>query len=119
MRGEFRDDHPRTTLTLPGLRDDFEVEFIVDTGFAGDLSLPLRLVNQSAVSLMGFRLRRLPTGQEFQCPYCFMMLEWDGEVRQTEVLILEGEPLLGTVLMRENLLQVEMTDGGEAVIEPL
>ncbi len=39
--------------------------------------------------------------------------------RDDEALILEGGPLLGTVLMRENLLQVEMTDGGEAVIEPL
>ena len=48
-----------------------------------------------------------------------IMLDWNGETRTTEVLVLEGEPLLGTVLMRENLLQVEMTDGGEVIIEPL
>ena len=47
------------------------------------------------------------------------MLNWFEEGRPTEVLILEGEPLLGTVLMREHLLQVEMTEGGETVIDPL
>ncbi|MGI4792065.1 MAG: hypothetical protein ACRYFS_24850 [Janthinobacterium lividum] len=119
MQGTFRDEHPRIVLSLPGMQDRLDVEFIVDTGFAGDLSLPIRLINQTEVTLMGFRDRRLATGQEFRCPYCSIMLEWDGEVRLTEVLVLEGDPLLGTVLLREYLILVEMTDGGEISIEPL
>jgi len=47
------------------------------------------------------------------------MLEWNEEQRSTEVLILEGDPLLGTVLLREYLIQMEMTEGGQVAIEPL
>ena len=124
MRGSFHDDHPRITITLPGTREDFELEFIADTGFAGtgfagDLSLPVRLVNQAAVTLLGSRTRRLATVQKFQCPYGSILLDWEDEVRPTEVLILEGEPLLGTVLMREYLFQAEMIEGGVVAIEPL
>ncbi len=48
-----------------------------------------------------------------------MSLEWDDEPRSTEVLALEGEPLIGTRLLREMLLQAEMSDGGTVQIEPL
>ena len=119
MHGTFRDDHPRMILALDGANGDLEVEFVVDTGFAGDLSLPVRLVTEVVATMMGFRIRKLASGQQFRCPYSSTLIEWNGEARQTEILILEGEPLLGTELMREYLLQVEMSDGGETLIEPL
>ena len=119
MFGVFRDEHPRITLSMPGLQDGFEVEFIVDTGYAGDLAMPLRLARQLDSLAAGTQERLLATGQPFQCSAYEIMLDWNGENRTTEVLVLEGEPLLGTVLMREYLIQMEMTDGGEIVIEPL
>ncbi len=44
--GEFRGHFPRITLTLPGIQGEVEVEFIVETGFDGDLALPEILLNQ-------------------------------------------------------------------------
>ena len=41
--GYVRDHLPRVTIVLPGLNGDVPVEFIVDTGFDGDISLPSRL----------------------------------------------------------------------------
>lgn len=104
---------------MPGRGGDLEVEFIVDTGFAGDLALPAYLVNQIEGTLIGFRDRRLATGQQFRCPSYEIMLDWNDEPRPTEVLILEGDPLLGTVILREHLLQMEMMEGGEVSIEAL
>ena len=38
--GSFRDGHPRLTVLLPSQNGPLEIEFIVDTGFDGDLALP-------------------------------------------------------------------------------
>ena len=38
--GVFRDGHPRTAITVYGDDAPQEVDFIVDTGFEGDLALP-------------------------------------------------------------------------------
>jgi predicted aspartyl protease len=46
MIGEFRDGHPRARLTLNGLAGQLELEFVVDTGFDGDLALPGHLARQ-------------------------------------------------------------------------
>jgi hypothetical protein len=48
-----------------------------------------------------------------------LTIEWNDEQRLTEVLVLEGNSLLGNELLYGSLLQVEMTDGGEISIEPL
>lgn len=47
------------------------------------------------------------------------MLDRNDEPRQTEVLVLEGDPRLGTVIRRGYLLQMEMMDGGDVSIEAL
>lgn len=117
--GVFRDEHPRLTLTLTGATGEFPVEFIVDTGFAGDLSLPSHLAEQLADEFSGFSERRLANGQRFQCRVHEIFLTWNDEIRPTEVLVLEGDPLLGTVLLRDHLLQMEMTDGGEISVDTL
>ena len=107
MFGVFRGEHPRLTLVLPAFQGEIEVEFIVDTGFAGDLALPSNIESQLNGLAGGPQERRLAAGQIFYCDSYEIMLDWNSESRTTEVLVLEGEPLLGTVLMRENLLQVD------------
>ncbi len=58
-------------------------------------------------------------GSRRQKPHYELTLDWNGEPRQTEVMALEGNPLLGGALLRGFLLQAEMTDGGEVLIESL
>ena len=119
MIGVFRGDHPRVKLVLPGRQGSIEIEFVADTGFNGDLAVPYQIAVQLESVRAGPQDYMLANGQFLQCASYEVMLDWFEESRPTEVLILEGEPLLGTVLMREHLLQVEMTDGGETLIEPL
>ena len=38
--GAWRDGFPRLRLTLMGERGPLDLEFIIDTGFNGDLALP-------------------------------------------------------------------------------
>ena len=119
MLGTFRDEHPRIILPLPQVGAETDVEFIVDTGFAGDLALPAHLAGLLEGTFSGFGERRLANGQYLKCRTYEIMLDWNDEPRPTEVLVLEGDPLAGTTLFREYLIQMEMTDGGEVVIEAL
>ncbi len=40
IQGHVRDDFPYVSLSLPGHNGPVSVEFIMDTGFNGDLALP-------------------------------------------------------------------------------
>ena len=67
MFGVFRGEHPRLTLVLPAFQGEIEVEFIIDTGFAGDLALPSNTARQLNGLSAGPQERRLATGQIFYC----------------------------------------------------
>jgi len=117
--GTFRGEHPRVTLMLPGKSGDFEVEFILDTGFAGDLTLPNHVVDRVEGSALGLARRRLTSGQQLQFRADEIVLDWNDELRPTEILVMEGDPLLGTTLSKDTLLQIEVAEGGEVSFEPL
>lgn len=119
MLGHVRDDMPYLTLALPGVNGPLAVEFIVGTGFAGELALPRSLAEQLDGANPSSRPVRLADGAISLRPYFEITLEWADEERLVEVLLLEGEPLLGGMLLRGFQLRAEMTDGGEVEIEPL
>lgn len=120
ISGEVRDGFPRVRLDLPGPSHPVGVEFIIDTGFDGELALPLSVLRRLDVSTMpGRQLIRLADGSMGASATHEIWLDWNGEARLTSILLLEGHPLVGVQLLTEHLLQCEMTDGGEVVIEPL
>ncbi len=67
MLGTFREEHPRITLPLPQIGGEIAVEFIVDTGFAGDLTLPAHLAGLLEGTFAGFGERRLANAQYLKC----------------------------------------------------
>ncbi len=117
--GVFRDDHPRLTLSLPSASGEEFIEFIINTGFAGDLALPLSILVRLEADAVGIDSFALADGSQLDCYVYAMRLDWNGQPRQVEVLALDGEPLLGTRLLRQMLLQAEMVDGGEVEIGPI
>lgn len=119
IAGFFREGHPRAVLDLPSAAGPLEVEFIVDTGFEGDLALPHALAGRLGVERFGFRRRIIAGGAVVNCPFYEILLEDDESARRVEVLVLEGRPLLGTTFLQDCLLQVEIVEGGEVLVEPL
>ncbi len=119
MLGHVRDSFARLTLPLPGREGLVNVEFIVDTGFEGELSLPQHLLNQLVVSDASRRPVLLADGTRRERPFHKIIVDWHDEPRLAEALALDGNPLLGAELLAESLLQAEMTDGGEVSVEPL
>jgi clan AA aspartic protease len=115
--GLFRDHLPRVTLLLPGSSGSIPVEFIVDTGFDGDLALPSNILHQLDAQPLFLSLRALGDGTLRECPVYQLAWECNDEPRTVEVLALEHNPLLGTMLLEGCHLAVDMAEGGEVVIE--
>jgi clan AA aspartic protease len=105
------------TLDLPGNELPLTVEFILDTGFDGDLALPSRILGQLNTRPLFRTLRRLGDGSLLECPVYELELEWHDESRTVEVLVLENNPLIGTLLLEGCHIDIDMTEGGEVVIE--
>ncbi len=117
--GHVRDKFARLTLPLPGQEEPLTVEFILDTGFKGYLSLPQAAINALDAVYLGDRPVAFADGVIRTRPFYQIMLEWQEETHPIEIIALDGKPLLGVELIEGSILQVEMRDGGEVSVEPL
>ena len=112
---------PRVTLTIPGVQEDIEVGCIVDTGFDGDLALPARIALRLGITPTSQVNHLLANGTGIPVPILEVELPWgeDEEPRLTTIAVMEGNALIGTELLRDCLLQIELTEGGSVTAEPL
>lgn len=118
--GTFKNGLPRLVLPLPGEFKDFIVESVVATGFDGDLTLPEHLARDLPDATLDNSLTNLAGAFRQRCA-CYE-IPWedaDGETRTVEVLVLDGNPLVGTNFLANTLLTMEMTEGGEVSAESL
>jgi clan AA aspartic protease len=95
------------------------IEFVIDTGFTGELCLPLE-----AVSLMGLTFRHdtfanLADNTEVSLPLHEATVLWDGVERDVLIVATGRRPLLGTALLDEQELVIQFTDGGLVTIDEL
>lgn len=119
IQGSFRDDAPRAVLTIVGEEDRTEVEFVIDTGFTGMLALPSHIIATVGATPEALRIIQLADGSERRAPFCMVQVEWYDGLLGVLATIIEDEPLIGIGLLREHHLHVEVTEGGEVVVEPL
>ena len=120
ISGIVTDRHATVALTflLPN-GTSLPIEFVIDTGFTGELCLPLE-----AVSLMGLPFRydipaNLADNSEVLLPIHQAIALWDGEEREVQVIATGRRPLLGTALLDEQELVIQFTEGGLVTIEEL
>ena len=113
--GRYAAGHPRIDLEVGGHR----FEFIVDTGFRGDLTLPPSEAQTRCGPVSGYRVHALADGNLRTVAVHLAVLDWAGGRRECVVLALGEQPLLGTGLLEGNHLHVEAEEGGEVLIETL
>ena len=95
------------------------IEFVIDTGFTGELCLP-----QEAVSLMGLTFRHdtsanLADNSEVLLALHEATVIWDGAEREVLVIATGRRPLLGTALLDDRELVIQFIDGGLVTIDEL
>jgi clan AA aspartic protease len=104
------------TFRLPN-QPDLTIEFVLDTGFMGFLTLP-----PAAVARMSLPFRfRLPAGladgSRITVAVHVATIVWHGAERRIDVIATGKQPLLGTSLLDGNDLAVRFADGGAVTIE--
>ena len=98
---------------------DLNIECVIDTGFIGYLTLPLA----AALAMNLPFLRRMPANLAddstiFVEVYAATIL-WNGEEREVEVLATGKRPLIGTLLLNGNELNVQFAESGFVTVKTL
>ncbi len=94
-----------------------DLEFIVDTGFDGDLCVNEAVLQQLDAAPAGTRNNLLADGTLIRSPVYQILLPFGDEERWVQVVVLPGNLLLGTTLLQNFLLRIELTEGGEVLAE--
>ncbi len=117
--GVFRAKMPRVEVELPTGGDTLTLEFILDTGFNGDLSLPLRVIGRLDADKQAPQVHQIASGEMIVSPSYRLTILWLGRVRTVEAIALEGNALLGTGLLLGTQITIDAVADGEVIIETL
>ena len=117
MKGKVKEGQAtlEVVLQLAG-KPNLALEFVVDTGFQGELAL-----SQKAVALLELPLLRtkrlvLENGDEVEAGVHSATILWDNYAREVEVEARGVRPLLGTGLLAGHHFGVVFLEGGEVVV---
>ena len=94
-----------------------EIEAVVDTGYAGFLTLPAEAVSELALPYdhMDWGILANDTVVDFDVHQATVL--WDGQRRDIQVDVAGSTPLIGMLLLDEYRLTVDVKVGGRVVIE--
>lgn len=95
------------------------VVFVVDTGFDGELTLPLEMVGQLGLTRVSSTMVTLATGARELLNTWAGYTFWHGRRRYVEILETRGSPLLGMRLLEGSQLKIQARVDGEVVVEEL
>jgi clan AA aspartic protease len=97
---------------------DVAIEFVVDTGFEGALTLPPAAVTALGLPYLIDIDANLADDTRAKVAVHEATIEWDGAEVAVAVLAMGRRPLLGTALLDGRRLSIEFLDGGDVRIEP-
>jgi clan AA aspartic protease len=101
------------------VQPDLQIEFVVDTGFEGALTLPATAVARLGLPYLTGLTANLADSSSIRRDVHLAAIIWNGVEQEVAVLVLEGQPLLGTALLENCRLMIEFMDGGNLVINDL
>ena len=95
------------------------VEFEIDTGFTGSITLPRNLIRLLGLTRQGTSLATLADGQVVEFNIYIARAAWHGQQRDMVVFESESEPLIGMTMLKRSRLTLEAEEGGEVTIEEM
>lgn len=95
------------------------IEFVVDTGFAGGLTLPQMAIDALKLPFYEAIETTLANGQIFLTSSHVGAILWNGSDIRVVVLAMESRPLLGTSLLEGNRLGIEFQENGLVVVSSM
>lgn len=95
------------------------LDFIVDTGFTGTLSLSGTVISRLGLQQVQRTSIQLADGSHQICPVYLLEVEWDGVWQPRRVIDIGGETLIGVGMLVRNTLCITYVPGGSVSITPL
>ena len=102
-------------IRLPG-QPDFTIDFVVDTGYEGSLTLPLTAIMALGLSFDQQIIANFADNRHSLVDAYVATIVWHGAELDVPVLATGKRPLLGTMLLDGNDLAVRFADGGSVII---
>ena len=91
---------------------DIAIDFVVDTGFTGFLTLPLAAVTVLGLPFLGSTPASLANDETVTLSLYGATIIWDGVERYVKVLATGKRPLLGTALLAGTEVVMQFHEGG-------
>lgn len=112
----------RALISVPPRRagpPDIALEFVIDTGFVGFLTLPVAAVQALGLPYKYDTPANIADDSVVYFPVYGATIVWKGVERNVPVLAMGKRPLLGMALLDGNKLVSECREGGKVHIEDL
>ena len=112
----------RSLLPIPFRRPgqpEIVIEFVIDTGFNGSLTLPPAAVSALQLPVIRGLSANLADDRNILVSVHAATIVWDGQEREVEVLALGKRALLGTSILDRHELVARFIDGGVVRIQSL
>ncbi|BDA70900.1 hypothetical protein CAL7716_050660 [Calothrix sp. PCC 7716] len=103
---------------LPG-QPDFSVDFVIDTGFNGYLTLPPQAVSAMNLPLHSSMPAILADGSQVLSSIHLATVVWDNVEKEIFVLASGYKPLLGAAMMKGYHLEIDFEENGLVSLEKL
>ena len=103
----------------PAQRPDVTIEFVVDTGFVGFLTLPPAAVAALGLPFLHDTPANLADDSEVQLPVHEATIVWQDVEQRVRLLATGKRPLLGMALLDGQELVVQCTNGGLVTVDTL
>ncbi len=104
---------------LDSQRNPHIIQFILDTGFTGQLLLPDRYMNRLGLSTSEWVNARPATGEFVRVSYAEATVVWQGIQRRAEIIQLNSEPLLGMEFLWNHRITIDAVPNGPVAITPI
>lgn len=115
-----RDREAIIELEILGTRQEpTAVQAVIETGYDGDVSLPVELIWQLGLSPAGFRRGMLADGSTVVLSAFLGTLMWYGRQRDVLVAQVDDAPLVGMGLLHGSRLLIDVIPDGTVSIEAL
>jgi clan AA aspartic protease len=105
-------------VCLPG-SSNLEIKCVVDTGFEGFLTLPPAAIEQLGLTYVARINANLADNSNVATNVYLVTILWNGVERDVAVLAMGRRPLIGTALLQDYHLSIDLCEGGILVDEIL
>ncbi len=93
------------------------VQAVVDTGFNGFLTMPIRAVQDLDLQFVIEEELSMANGVTVKFKVFSAVVDWGGSMRRVRVHSAEGDPLIGMEMLRDHDLQVRAIPNGTVSIQ--